>query len=282
MTVDPYKRVAWRGVTVNQRTQEMLEITELRGLRDLTPLRIVQGSYNKGVTQSGGTHDGGGALDVSLFNRTAAERDRIVRKLRETSFAAWYRPPIPGVWGAHIHAIAIGDQEMSPQAAQQVVWYKQGLNGLWPSGGGPDTGPDVPIHVYRQDIDMSYYGPEQWDGPDFTRLFTKLLDFPVGEMNRPDTGAVVNVDVGAALRAARWCFYRLSNGGLDEVAKQLFATDGIFRNVGVDPAVDPEGAYMTLATLLSNMENTQDLDHATLADVKADTEAILGKVPPPA
>jgi hypothetical protein len=173
MTVDPYKRVSWRGVTVNQRTQEMLEITELRGLRDLMPLRIVQGSYNKGVTQSGGTHDGGGAIDVSVLNMTATQRDRVVRELRETSFAAWYRAPIPGVWGAHIHAIAIGDQEMSPQAAQQVVWYKQGLNGLWPPSQGPDNGPDVPIHVYRQDIDMSYYGPEHWDQPDFDRLDRK-------------------------------------------------------------------------------------------------------------
>jgi hypothetical protein len=180
MAVDPYKRVSWRGVTVNQRTQEMLEVTELRGLRDLMPLRIVQGSYNKGVTQSGGTHDGGGALDVSLLNRTANERDRIVRELRETSFAAWYRAPIPGVWSAHIHAIAIGDQEMSPQAAQQVVWYREGKNGLWPSGGGPDTGPDVPIHVYRQDIDMSYLGPMHWDEDDFRRLI-RWLDGPIAE-----------------------------------------------------------------------------------------------------
>lgn len=175
MTVDPYKRVSWRGVTVNQRTKEMLEITELRGLRDLTPLRIVQGSYNPGgVGASGGTHDGGGALDVGILGLTATQRDRIVRELRETSFAAWYRPPIPGKWSAHIHAIAIGDKEMSSTAAQQVVWYRQNLLGLWPAGGGPDNGPNVPITVYRQDIDMSYQGPEHWDEADFDRFRRKV------------------------------------------------------------------------------------------------------------
>jgi hypothetical protein len=272
MTVDPYARRSWRGVTANLRTIEMLEITELRALRDLTPLRIPQGSYTSGVSASAGTHSGGGALDVSVLNMTAAQRDRVVRELRETSFAAWYRAPLPGVWSAHIHAIAIGDKEMSAQAAWQVQEYKAGRNGL--ANQGPDNGPDVPIHVYRQDIDMSYYGPERWDAPDFDRLFTKLLDWPIGALNRPDTGESVSVDVGAALRAARWCFYRLSNQGLDEVAKQLYTVDGIFRNVGVDPAVDPEGAYMSLATLLSNMENQGDNDSKKL-------DEILGKLPPP-
>jgi hypothetical protein len=172
MALDPYARLNWRGVVANRRTIEMLEITELRGLRDLTPLRIPQGSYTSGVSASGGTHSGGGALDISVRNMTSTERDRVVRELRETSFAAWYRPYLANVWPAHIHAIAIGDKEMSAQAAWQVQEYKAGRNGL--ANQGPDTGPDVPIHVYRQDIDMSYYGPERWDGKDLDRLFDAL------------------------------------------------------------------------------------------------------------
>jgi hypothetical protein len=181
-------------------------------------LRIVQGSYNKGVTQSGGTHDGGGALDISVFNMTAAQRDRVVRELRETSFAAWYRPPIPGVWGAHIHAIAIGDQEMSPQAAQQVVWYKQGLNGLWPSGGGPDTGPDVPIHVYRQDIDMSYYGPDKWDDADWQEFFNHA-----GwgyDLNNLNTDPVTKVNARTSLEYAH-------QHATDADAKATLAATGV-------------------------------------------------------
>jgi hypothetical protein len=264
---DPYDRRSWRGVVANLRTIEMLEITELRGLGSLTPLSIPQGSYTTGVSASGGTHSGGGALDISVKGLSSAERDRVVRELRETSFAAWYRPYLAGVWPAHIHAIAIGDKELSDQAAWQVSEYRAGRNGL--ANQGPDNGPDVPIHVYRQDIDMSYYGPQRWDAADFTRLFTRWLDYPIGKFDRPDTGEEVSVDVGAALRAARWCFYRLSNVGLEDVAKELFTTDGIFRNVGVDPAVDPKGAYMRLDTLLSNMEDTQDKDHASIEAIKA-------------
>jgi hypothetical protein len=101
------------------------------------------------------------------------------------------------VWGAHIHAIAIGDQEMSPQAAQQVVWYKQGLNGLWPSGGGPDTGPDVPIHVYRQDIDMSYYGPAGkngvggWDSDDWKELRDQIEAIRITNSISEETGDTI-------------------------------------------------------------------------------------------
>jgi hypothetical protein len=280
VALDPYTRRSWRGVTANLRTIEMLEITELRALRSLTPLSIPQGSYNAGgVSASGGTHDGGGALDVSVRGMTWTQKSQtVVRALRETGFAAWYRAYLPGVWSEHIHCIAIGDKQLSPAARDQVVDYYAGRNGL--ANNGPDNGPRIsPIPVYRQDIDMSYYGPEKWDAVDFTRLFTKLLDWPIGALNRPDTGEVASVDVGAALRAARWCFYRLSNAGLDGVAKELFTADGIIPNVGV---TSPSGAFMTLATAISNMENTQDTDTKVLSSVKADTAAILGKLPPPA
>jgi hypothetical protein len=177
MALDPYERISWRGVTANRRTVEMLEITELRGLMPLAPLRIPQGSYTTGVSASAGTHSGGGALDISVRDLTTAERDRVVRELRETSFAAWYRPYLAGVWPAHIHAIAIGDKEMSAAAAEQVVQYRNGQNGL--ANHGADNGPDVPIHVYRQDIDMSYYGPERWDAADFERLFRRWYAYGI-------------------------------------------------------------------------------------------------------
>jgi len=177
MALDPYERISWRGVTANRRTVEMLEITERRGLMSLAPLRIPQGSYTSGVSASAGTHSGGGALDISVRDLTTAERDRVVRELRETSFAAWYRPYLAGVWPAHIHAIAIGDKEMSAAAAEQVVQYRNGQNGL--ANHGPDNGPDVPIHVYRQDIDMSYYGPDKWDGDDWKEFRRQIQAIPI-------------------------------------------------------------------------------------------------------
>jgi hypothetical protein len=269
MALDPYQRLNWRGVVANRRTIEMLEITELRGLRDLMPLRIPQGSYTTGVSASAGTHSGGGALDISVWDLTSTQRDRVVRELRETSFAAWYRPYLPGVWPAHIHAIAIGDKEMSTAAAEQVVQYRNGQNGL--ANHGPDNGPDVPIHVYRQDIDMSYYGPEKWDAADFTRLFAKWLDVPAGSFTRPDNGESINPDVAACLRAAYWVRCHFTPDGQDLLAKNLYTADGIIRNIGV---TTPSGEFMTLATAISSIED--DLD-----TVKADTAAILGKFPPP-
>jgi hypothetical protein len=41
------------------------------------------------------------------------------------------------VWGAHIHAILIGDKEMSDAAEAQVVQYKAGTDGL--ASHGPDN-----------------------------------------------------------------------------------------------------------------------------------------------
>jgi len=170
MALDPYARLNWRGVVANRRTIEMLEITGLRS--ELGTLRIPQGSYTTGVSASGGTHAGGGALDISVRDMTTTERDHVVWALRKTSFAAWYRPYLAGVWPAHIHAIAIGDRELSAAAAEQVVQYRNGQNGL--ANHGPDNGPSVPITVYRQDVDMSYYGPERWDDKDFERFAKKV------------------------------------------------------------------------------------------------------------
>lgn len=286
MAVNPYGRTSKRGVVLNWRTVEMLEITELRELRDLTPLPLSQGSYTTVAPQSAGTHAGGGALDVRLRDISSTQWNSIVAALRRTGFAAWLRRPSQGNWPYHIHAIAIGDHELSAAARQQVAWYKQGLNGLWPPSQGPDDGPRVRWTQYRQDIDLSYYGPERWDSRDFNRLFAKWLDVSAGSLTRPDTGDVINPDVAQCLRAAYWVRTRLTDAGLDDVARQLYTADNIIRNVGVDPEVDPQAAFWSLATFISGIENTQDQDHQSLETVKTDVAAIKAKLgagsPPPA
>lgn len=135
------KRVTREGKTLNQRTLDMLERAEARlGY----PLHVIQGSYNAGgVSASAGTHDGGGALDVSATSNPS----EVVRALREVGFAAWHRLPSQGPWSEHIHAIAIGDNEMSAGAATQVREYYAGQNGL--ASHLPDDGPKVdPIPVW--------------------------------------------------------------------------------------------------------------------------------------
>lgn len=128
----PYDRTTYDGKTVDWLTRAALEATAKRLGYDLT---VVQGSYNTGgVSASAGTHDGGGAVDLSPW-----DWQNKVRELRRTGFAAWHRPAIPGVWNEHIHAVLIGNRKLAPAARVQVDEYLRGENGL--ANHGPDDGP---------------------------------------------------------------------------------------------------------------------------------------------
>lgn len=126
-----YERVNFRGRTLNRRTVAMIQQAE-SVILDFQ-LHIMQGSYNGGggaVSASAGTHDGGGAVDFAWPGGSKAKADKVVKALRRVGFAAWRRDNLPGVWGPHIHAIAIGDKSMSRGAGKQVQDYYAGLNGL--------------------------------------------------------------------------------------------------------------------------------------------------------
>ncbi|WP_258177319.1 CHAP domain-containing protein [Streptomyces solincola] len=115
-----YRRTTYGGRTVNQRTKAMLEAAaKIHG----SGFRLSQGSYNRGVAASAGTHDGGGVVDI------ASSSQALVKALRQVGFAAWVRTPAEG-FSYHIHACAIGDREMAAGARNQVRAYFQGRNGL--------------------------------------------------------------------------------------------------------------------------------------------------------
>lgn len=116
------------GRTVNQRTYDMLVEAEAMLGHSIV---LSQGSYNAGgVGASAGTHDGGGAVDVSVSDLTNAQRLETVEAMRTVGFAAWLRTPDQGPWPYHIHAIAVGDTDLSISARNQVADYYVGLNGL--------------------------------------------------------------------------------------------------------------------------------------------------------
>lgn len=125
-----YTKTTYGGKTVNQRTKDMLvQAATLYG----SNFGLTQGSYNAGgVAASAGTHDGGGVVDVSVYD------DKMLKALRQVGFAAWHRTPAEG-FAHHIHAVAIGDKEMAPSAKDQVTSYFNGRNGL--ANNGPDTAP---------------------------------------------------------------------------------------------------------------------------------------------
>jgi hypothetical protein len=143
---DDYTRLKIGFSILNLRTLAMLDQAQSLYNTESGIIRfreaIMQGSYNKGgVAASFGTHDGGGAVDLSVRSRDADRHiltDEIapmLRALRVAGFAAWLRDTgelYPGS-PIHIHAIAIGDKELSSAARGQIdgtFGYLRGFDGL--------------------------------------------------------------------------------------------------------------------------------------------------------
>jgi hypothetical protein len=140
--LEDYTRIEVNGSILNQRTLLMLaHAQELYGGElEITGNAITQGSYTEAVSASFGTHQGGGAVDLSIMSRgtyTVLWDDigPLLHALRVAGFAAWLReygelyPDSP----IHVHAIAIGDRELSPAAQEQLTGpagYFRGYSGL--------------------------------------------------------------------------------------------------------------------------------------------------------
>lgn len=143
--------VIWRGRRLNQRTiNAVLAAEQILGFK----VRITQGSYNVGGVQaSAGTHDGGGALDISLRDPLTGtlfpeiRRERIRDAFRRIGGAAWIRNPNQSnpPWPWHIHVIMQGDPDLSSGARYQVWAYKNNLNGL--ASERRDDGPRTWVNV---------------------------------------------------------------------------------------------------------------------------------------
>lgn len=143
---DPCEVITWRGHKFDRLTVAAIEEAEHLYGRTLV---ISQGSYNTGgVGASAGTHDGGGAVDFNLPSMPT----RLVRILRMVGFAAWQRDPSQGPWGAHIHAVLIGNKKLAPVAARQVEAYREGRDGLASGRVDPTWHPTpIPTFVYPED-----------------------------------------------------------------------------------------------------------------------------------
>jgi len=149
---DDYARVWVSGAQLDARTLAMLDHAQALyqaqgGVIDFR-LAITQGSYTGGaLAASFGTHDSGGAVDLSVRSRVdwsvmVGEIEPMVHALRVSGFAAWLRdtgelyPDSP----IHIHAIAIGDRELSEAARAQIdgtFGYLRGFDGLPQPNGIP-------------------------------------------------------------------------------------------------------------------------------------------------
>ena len=155
---EDYTRIEVNGWTINRRTLAMLtHAQELYGGElEITGHAITQGSYHDNGALSFGTHLGGGAVDLSVMRRGTYtvlwdDVEPLIRALRAAGFAAWLREygevytdsPI------HIHAIAIGDRELSAAAQDQLTGpagYFRGYSGL-------------PVDMYGPPAPDRYGGP---------------------------------------------------------------------------------------------------------------------------
>ncbi len=144
---DDYTYIKIGAHTVNTRTFWMLQLAKAlySGRGDM--LHLNQGSYVNNLAASFGTHAGGGAVDIDIHVKNLSEelayteKVEMVHALRQAGFAAWLR--IAGDLiqfnGDHIHAIAVGDRELSSEARRQLdgpEGYFRGLDGVPPDQGG--------------------------------------------------------------------------------------------------------------------------------------------------
>lgn len=146
---DDYDLVNINGHLLNRRTLSMLEYAQTLygGEIEITGYAITQGSFNDNGAASFGTHLGGGAVDLSVmrthtYNVLYDEIPALLRALRLAGFAAWLREPDEVYHGSaiHIHAIAIGDRDLSDAAQAQLTGeagYFRGYSGLPPVNGAP-------------------------------------------------------------------------------------------------------------------------------------------------
>lgn len=139
---DDYTLVEINGWQLNRRTLAMLELAAqiYGGEIEITGYAITQGSYTPAEPASFGTHDGGGAVDLSVMRKDTwivlwDEIEPLIAALRAAGFAAWLRdygelyPDSP----YHIHAVAIGDRDLSPAAQEQLTGtfgYFRGFTGV--------------------------------------------------------------------------------------------------------------------------------------------------------
>jgi len=155
---EDYTRLEVNGWTINQRTFAMLTYAQelYGGELEINGYAITPGSYHDKGAASFGTHLGGGAVDLSVLRRgtytvLSDDVEPLIHALRVAGFAARFRE-----YGAlymdspiHIHAIAIGDQELSEAAVAQLTGeagYFRGYSGL-------------PVAMYGAPAPDRYGGP---------------------------------------------------------------------------------------------------------------------------
>lgn len=184
---EDYTRLEVNGSILNQRMFDMLAHAQTlySGTIDLTGRAVTQGSYTGGaLALSFGTHDGGGAVDISVRNLPVDwtilwdDIPLVITALRTAGFAAWFRDEDDDMT-PHIHAVAIGDAELSRAAQLQLTGrygYFRGYDALPQIDGVPQPDMDGELILCQWMLDAGYV-----DLRDETELVVLPYTFTIGD-----------------------------------------------------------------------------------------------------
>lgn len=142
-------------MTVRMRDWWETVVTEL-GFRPV----ITQGAWmarvpGGGAENSKGYHDGGGCLDLRVWNLTTAQAKKVVRVGRDNGAGTWRRYKGQGMDEDHIHLVLGSDFGLTDAAAAQWREYVAGGDGL--AGDSPDYEyrPD-PLVLEPPEVEMAF------------------------------------------------------------------------------------------------------------------------------
>ena len=137
------QRVTFDGRVVTVRTRDALlyaqRLWQRRG-KHHKRIRLAQGSFNRGVGASAGTHDGDAVVDVRTtgVGLTPGETSALNKALKDAGFASWIRDGRDGM-PPYLHCCCLSDPEMAAGAKAQCAAFDRGLNGL--ANGARDRNP---------------------------------------------------------------------------------------------------------------------------------------------
>jgi hypothetical protein len=98
---------------------------------------IVQGAWmakaGGGAAASAGYHDGGGCLDLRVWDLTGEQQVKLIRVLRSMGAGAWLRGKAHGM-DPHIHLVLGSDHGLTTGARSQWNAYLDGRDGLASNG----------------------------------------------------------------------------------------------------------------------------------------------------
>ena len=164
---DNYSRIKVGEAMINMRTYAMLSnaASIYNGSIDLLGPAVTQGVHENNRSHDIDTYFDAGVVDISVMSPGSTEVlyeeiDPLIKALRVAGFAAWLRDwdeLYPGS-EIHIHAVAIGDQELSEEAIEQLTGkfgYFRGYRGL--PGLSPEIDRYGPPLICRWMLDEGYF-----------------------------------------------------------------------------------------------------------------------------